>query len=48
MNLKIHAYNLETDIVRFNGATIFVIALKIWAEREYFRSSVHQPENSCL
>ena len=29
MNLKIHAYNLETDIVRFNRATIFVIALKI-------------------
>ena len=29
MNLKIHAYNLETVIVRCNGATIFVIALKI-------------------
>ena len=29
MNLKIHAYNLETDIVRCNGATIFVIELKI-------------------
>ena len=27
MNLKIHAYNLETVIVRCNGATIFVIAL---------------------
>ena len=23
MNLKIHAYNLETVILRFNGATIF-------------------------
>ena len=27
MNLKIHAYNLETDIERCNGATFFVIAL---------------------
>ena len=26
---KIHAYNLETDLVRCKGATIFVIALKI-------------------
>ena len=29
MNLKIHAYNLETVIVRCNGATIFVIALTL-------------------
>ena len=29
MNMKIHAYNLETDIVSCNGATIFVISLKI-------------------
>ena len=27
MNMKIHAYNLETDVVHCNGATIFVIAL---------------------
>ena len=27
MNLKIHGYNLETVLVRCNGATIFVIAL---------------------
>ena len=29
MNLKIHAYNLETVKVRGNRATIFAIALKI-------------------
>ena len=29
MNLKIHAYNLETVILRFNEATFFVFALKI-------------------
>ena len=29
LNLKIHSYNPDTVIVRCNGATIFVIALKI-------------------
>ena len=48
LNLKIHAYKLETVIIGYNGATIFVIALKISTEREYFSSSMHEQENSCL
>ena len=48
MNLKIHAYNLETNIVGYKVATIFVIALKVKTEHEYFKSSMHEPENSCL
>ena len=39
MNQKIHAYNLETVIVGYNGATIFVIALK------YVRSSMPEPDD---
>ena len=42
LNLKIHAHNLETGIVGYNGATNIVIALKILTEQEYFKSSMHE------
>ena len=48
LNLKFHAYNLETGIVGYNGATNIVIALKILTEQEYFKSSMHEPEKFML
>ena len=39
MNLKCRAYNLETVIVRSNGATILDLALMILTGHQYFRSS---------